>query len=679
MSTNPESSDRLDSWKEIAAYVGRDVRTVIRWEQKGGLPVYRIPVGRRQAVYAFKRDIDAWMIGGTPGRAELAAALDIAAVRADWNREAVRAVAPGDLAVAQVPEDQSLLSMLGYITAGLCAIALIVIVGLPLYRWLEPHQVRLEGEIQITDDGAPKDFLVTGGAHLYFTERRAGRDVLSMVPVTGGTVQEISTPFVKAEPQAVRRDGRELLILAAEGEERERALWVLPLPGGNPWRVGSVVCHVASWSPDGTAIAYSSGNDLYVTTDNGRTDHLLHGFTKVPDALRWSQDGKRILIQLRDPGTLNSTFSEVLLNGEEDATEAIVPLQMPVGDYEGLSPLLDSRDDAFVSFDQSITLISRETLPWKSGFLLTRVRAGLDTVGTLTVDATDRRLFGLKGLPEGNELVWFNRDSHQFRPFLPGISARDVDFSRDRRRIVYVRVPENTLWVAASDGTGQRTIPTPGMVNIELPRWSPDGETIAFMGKYASAPHRIYTTLATGGPLHEASIGTDNQGAPTWSPDGKYLVYGRVMCQEEKSCAIEEINLRTGEQTMVPGSEGLGTARWAPNGRFIAALRPDRQQAFLLDRRTRIWRKIADGVNGNDLAWAADSQALYASRPNGDRPEVVRINLFDGKVEPAVDLSDFSKLSGRIDTWFAVTPDNSILFLHIHGGHEIVAFHYSLN
>jgi Tol biopolymer transport system component len=216
------------------------------------------------------------------------------------------------------------------------------------------------------------------------------------------------------------------------------------------------------------------------------------------------------------------------------------------------------------------------------------------------------------------------------------------------------------------------------MVNVALPRWSPDGKTIAFMGDYANAPLRIYTTQAAGGSLHEASIGTDNQGAPTWSPDGKSLVYGRVMCQEEKSCAIMEINLHTGEQTMVPGSEGLGTARWSPNGRFVAALRPDRQEVVLLDRKTGKWRRIADGVNGDDLAWSSDSQTLYASRPYGDRPQVVRIGLADGKIEPAVDLSDFSKLSGRIDTWFAVTPDDSILFLHIISGNEVVALNYTL-
>ena len=54
---------RLDSWKTIAAYLGRDVRTVIRWEQSRGLPVRRMPGDSRSGVYAFKSEIDAWMTG----------------------------------------------------------------------------------------------------------------------------------------------------------------------------------------------------------------------------------------------------------------------------------------------------------------------------------------------------------------------------------------------------------------------------------------------------------------------------------------------------------------------------------------------------------------------------------------------------------------------------------------
>jgi hypothetical protein len=107
-------------------------------------------------------------------------------------------------------------------------------------------------------------------------------------------------------------------------------------------------------------------------------------------------------------------------------------------------------------------------------------------------------------------------------------------------------------------------------------------------------------------------------------------------------------------------------------------LNADTHQVFLLDRQTGIWRRLVDGVNGNDLAWAPDSRSVYASRPGGDRPEVIRISLSDDKAEPAVDLTSFSKLVGRIDTWFAVTPDNSILFLHIVSGHEIYALHYAV-
>jgi TolB-like protein/Tfp pilus assembly protein PilF len=53
---------RLDSWKSIAEYLSRDVRTVIRWEKERGLPVHRIPGGKKQAVFAFTQPLDAWLM-----------------------------------------------------------------------------------------------------------------------------------------------------------------------------------------------------------------------------------------------------------------------------------------------------------------------------------------------------------------------------------------------------------------------------------------------------------------------------------------------------------------------------------------------------------------------------------------------------------------------------------------
>jgi len=54
---------RLNSWKDIAAYLGRDVRTAIRWEKDKGLPVHRVPGGLRQAVFAYTTELDAWLKG----------------------------------------------------------------------------------------------------------------------------------------------------------------------------------------------------------------------------------------------------------------------------------------------------------------------------------------------------------------------------------------------------------------------------------------------------------------------------------------------------------------------------------------------------------------------------------------------------------------------------------------
>src|SRR5580700_4134773 len=54
------ASDRLDSWKEIAAYLNKEVRTVQRWEKNLGLPVRRIAQGKQGTVFAYKLDLDAW-------------------------------------------------------------------------------------------------------------------------------------------------------------------------------------------------------------------------------------------------------------------------------------------------------------------------------------------------------------------------------------------------------------------------------------------------------------------------------------------------------------------------------------------------------------------------------------------------------------------------------------------
>lgn len=58
--TNHTREQPLESWKEIAAYLKRDVRTVIRWEKSEGLPVHRQMHQARGNVFAYTSELEAW-------------------------------------------------------------------------------------------------------------------------------------------------------------------------------------------------------------------------------------------------------------------------------------------------------------------------------------------------------------------------------------------------------------------------------------------------------------------------------------------------------------------------------------------------------------------------------------------------------------------------------------------
>src|SRR5215471_16271401 len=77
MTSNP--AERLDSWKEIAAFLRRDVRTVQRWEKKEGLPVYRHQHEKLGSVYAFRPELAEWLTTRLPSTANVSATQDKAA------------------------------------------------------------------------------------------------------------------------------------------------------------------------------------------------------------------------------------------------------------------------------------------------------------------------------------------------------------------------------------------------------------------------------------------------------------------------------------------------------------------------------------------------------------------------------------------------------------------------
>ena len=686
-------TDRLDSWKEISAYMGRHVRTVIRWEKQKGLPVHRVPGGERQSVYAYAHELDEWLrsqgseIDSSPDAESKEPGTEISASAPDSNAAmaAVQELDPGSGSDSVRRSGRII-----WVAWFLAGAAVAVIAAFSVHLLAAPRGVSFTGITQITSDGTSKSGLVTYGRHIYFGEFHNGRTVLSEVSVNGGPISTISTPFNNAYPVSISPDGSRLLVLDQEGQEQELALWIVPVTGGRPIRVGNVRCHSAAWSPDGREIAFARGNSIYLTSDRGATIRRLETFTTVPDLLRWTPDGKRIRLELRDWRAWRSSFWEVVFAHRDSAdVAALVPLHITLPECCDTASQPNAADQSFVGGWNlglgRLLLIGAHRSLLSKRFFSRSLNGEAGYVSDLALDPQGNVLYEIadsastQGFLQADEidLLWFDRRSREFRPFLPGISANDVDFSPNGRWIAYVRLPDTTLWVSHPDGTDAHQIVFPES-NIELPRWSPDGRQIAFTAELPGKPWRIFVVPARDGKAREASRGTDNQGAPTWSPDGKWLVYGNVWCQETDSCEIHKIDLATGQEFTVPGSKGLWTARWSPDGRYVAALQPVRHQLWLLDLRRGQWRKLADGINGNDLSWSADSRHVFASIPNGDKPKIVRVSL-GGQVKTAVDLSSFSKMPGRIDTWFALAPGGSIIFLHWFEPNEIYALHVSTN
>ena len=92
-------SSRLDSWKAIAEYLGRNVRTAARWAEQRGMPVHRVPGGKRGAVFALTGEIDNWLLkqeGDTQQAKDDVRAVDERSVGAHLGAEETSAVEAGN-------------------------------------------------------------------------------------------------------------------------------------------------------------------------------------------------------------------------------------------------------------------------------------------------------------------------------------------------------------------------------------------------------------------------------------------------------------------------------------------------------------------------------------------------------------------------------------------------------
>ena len=275
--------DRLDSWKEIAAYLKRDVTTVQRWEKREGMPIHRHQHDRMGSVYASRAELDAWMrsrnlragqengnnglSSGPPARQPRSVIL---AFLTSWTFVLLLAVMGGALAIG----------------AGLW-------LQRTEYFWRNPiADARFQ---TVTDFGGVEQAAAVSrdGHFVAFLSDRDGQMDVWVTQVgsgqfhnlTRGSAKDIANPSVRT--LGFSPDGSLVTFwLRKQGSASGSGIgiWAVPTLGGQPRPYLEGVAEF-DWSHDGSRLAYHTpgpGDPLFVSDGSPRPDNPATSLPRHP-------------------------------------------------------------------------------------------------------------------------------------------------------------------------------------------------------------------------------------------------------------------------------------------------------------------------------------------------------------------------------------------------------------
>jgi Tol biopolymer transport system component len=292
-------------------------------------------------------------------------------------------------------------------------------------------------------------------------------------------------------------------------------------------------------------------------------------------SIRFSPDGTRLRFTVYEQRANSTSIWEVRVDGA-DLHPVLPGWRSPPSECCGVWSA-DGRYYLFVSHvsgsSSNIWALREPTrvfhrLP-SAPFQLT---TGPMSLGFPVPSPDGRRLFAEGRLSRG-ELVRYDSKSRQFAPFLSGISAGELDFSRDGKLVAYVSYPERTLWRSRVDGSEGLQL-TCAPVAAFLPRWSPDSTQIAYVDAQKGRSWKIFLISENGGTPEEVLSEKEYQIDPTWSPDGKQITIGGAPLASSGKIVLRIVDLNSRQISTIPGSENLYSPRWSPEGRHLAALSP---------------------------------------------------------------------------------------------------------
>jgi eukaryotic-like serine/threonine-protein kinase len=562
------------------------------------------------------------------------------------------------------------------VSAGVLAV--VVVLAYLLRPTLPPP--RITGYTQVTHDGWQKNSfgqtvptVLTDGARLYIQENIHGRFVVAQVSEAGGDTVPIPTPFPNVSLATLSPDRSELVVGSFSGSEIDQPLYAVPTLGGSPRRLTDIPGQDATWMPNGDLLV-SHANELTAISRAGasRTFLSLGAASSTAYWLRWSPDRQVLRFTLTLPD--RNLLAEVTADGRN--FHQVLEHWHPGDDQTNGNWTPDGKFFVFQT-QHGWGRADIWAIPEKADLFHKVSRDPVQlTAGPLNFYSPQPSLDGKKvyviGEQPRSELVHYDAKSAQFLPYLSGISARAVAFSRDGQWANYVSYPEGSLWRCRIDGSDKLQL-TSAPLAVDSARWSPDGHQILIAAQEPGQLERAYLIPAEGGTLRELDAGKANVMSVSWAPDGGSITFNDT--SNPGYSTIRSLDLKTMQTTDVPDSGKLIAPLRSPDGQYLAATTVDGDKLLLFSFATQKWTELARTAIGF-FEWSADSKFVFFDNGFTTDEAIFRVRLSDHKIEQVASLKDFRRVVTPWNTWFGLTPQGDPLLMHDVGSQEVYALDF---
>jgi len=524
---------------------------------------------------------------------------------------------------------------------------------------------------QITHDGYRKASLLADDSQLFVTELPSSNRMIAKVTLPGSDRVVMPSPFSSLQALDLSPDHSRLLI-SSLSKSADPEFWTLPVASGKPQRVGDLTGRDGSWSADGKLLAFAKGSLLSIARADGSEAHSLYGATGSVFAVHFSPDGKRIRFTVSDTEQNSTALWEI---GTDGSNPHALLKDWPYKNTACCGTW--TADGQYYIFQAGSTLpntniliTSLWALPAAKDAAPAQITAGPMSFGNPSLSHDNNKIWAI-GVQPAVEVVKYDARKKKYIPLVEGLSATDVDYSADGRWIAYVSIPEGTLWRSRADGSDRLQL-SPDGERAALPHWSPDAKQIAYASLKQGGSWKLSLVSINGVDAHEMLPENGSQIDANWSPDGMRLMFGDYSGAKDRR-NIRILDFTTKKIDAIPGSDGLFSPRWSPDGRYIAALSTNFMTLMLYDVNARKWSKWIEEPAGSISypIWSADSKSIYFDDLVNGEEAIRRVKVGATSADEGLVIGNLDRYMGALGLWFGRASDGSWMFVRDRSTQEV--------